>query len=38
MWPGLLALVSIGAVAADQGGYFPTHGAGRRLPSSGSPD
>jgi hypothetical protein len=24
MWPGLLALVSIGAVAADQGGYFPT--------------
>ena len=24
MWPGLLALVSIGVVAADQGGYFPT--------------
>ena len=24
MWPGLLALVSLGAVAADQGGYFPT--------------
>ena len=24
MWPGLLALVSIGTVAADQGGYFPT--------------
>src|SRR4029079_11109842 len=24
MLPGLLALVSIGAVAADQGGYFPT--------------